>query len=133
MARTRSTVQRAAVLSAIRRADHHPDATWVYWQVSRELPAISLGTVYRLLATLCREGEIREYPQAGGPTLYDVNTQDHFHVRCDICHRIFDVPLSALPSDLEERARSASQFDEISTMRIEFFGRCRDCRSNQGF
>lgn len=127
MARTRNTAQRMAILNAIRKADHHPHAIWVFQHVLGELPGVSLGTVYRVLSALCREGLIRECPQADGPTLYDVNTVDHFHVRCDECGRILDVPKAVLPADLEERVRAASQFLEIHTMRIEFFGRCRDC------
>lgn len=127
MARTRNTAQKTAVLNAVRKAEHHPDATWVYDHVKEELSGISLGTVYRVLSGLCQEGLVREYRQVDGPTLYDMNTQDHFHVRCTTCGRICDVPNHVLPSELAERVREASQFADIDAMRVEFFGRCRRC------
>ncbi|MBN1152992.1 MAG: transcriptional repressor, partial [Dehalococcoidia bacterium] len=39
--------QRDAILRVVRCTTCHPSAEWVYSQVKRELPNISLGTVYR--------------------------------------------------------------------------------------
>src|SRR5690606_22674572 len=110
MARPRNTKQKAAVLAAVRGAKHHPDAKWVYERVSQEIPNVSLGTVYRALASLSAEGLIREYHQADGPVLYDSNTEEHFHIRCSHCGRIEDVPPVKLSDEILELIRSASGF-----------------------
>lgn len=127
MAKTRNTAQKAAVLAAVTRAGRHPDATWVYEQVRREIPDISLGTVYRSLAALCAEGRIKEHPQPGGPALYDANVADHFHVRCTRCGHIHDVPATALPPDLLARIQAASGFTAVTNLKVEFQGLCPDC------
>jgi len=123
------TKQRTAVLKAVKSAKHHPDAKWVYAQVSREIPDISLGTVYRALASLSAEGLIREYRQADGPALYDPNPDEHFHIRCSQCGRIADVPPVKLPDEMLERVRQASAFATVDQVRLEFGGLCSDCAS----
>ncbi|MBO8140807.1 MAG: transcriptional repressor [Firmicutes bacterium] len=127
MSRSRNTRQKAAVLAAVKMAKHHPDAKWVYEKVSREIPNISLGTVYRALAALSAEGLIREYRRADGPSLYDPNTEDHFHIRCRSCGRIEDVPPVQLPDDMLESIRRASEFARVDQVRLEFGGICSAC------
>src|SRR5690606_10078041 len=117
-AKSRNTRQKAAVLAAVKRAHHHPDAKWVYEQVSREIPNISLGTVYRVLALLSAEGLIREYRRPDGPSLYDANTEDHLHVQCTRCGRIEDIPSFRLPDDLLESVRQASAFAKVDEVRL---------------
>jgi len=127
MARSRQTKQKAAVLAAVRRAPHHPDAKWVYEEVSKEIPSISLGTVYRVLASLSAEGLIWEYRQADGPSLYDANTHEHLHIRCTCCGRIEDVPPVELPGELLEAVRRTSGFARVEEVRLEFGGVCAAC------
>ncbi len=127
MTRSRNTKQKRAVLAAVQRAPHHPDARWVYAEVSREIPGISLGTVYRVLASLAAEGLIREYRQADGPALYDANTDDHSHIRCRRCGRIVDVPAVDVPAEALEAVRRASGFARVDQVFLEFGGVCDSC------
>lgn len=115
------------MLAAVKDATHHPDAKWVYERVRREIPNVSLGTVYRALASLSAEGLIREYRQANGPSLYDSNTAEHLHIRCSRCDRIEDVPLVSLPDEILERVRLASAFASVDEVRLEFGGVCASC------
>lgn len=127
MARPRNTKQKAAVLAAVKGAKHHPDAKWVYGEVSREIPDVSLGTVYRALASLSAEGLIKEYRQADGPSLYDPNTEEHIHIRCSSCGRIQDVPPVTLPVETIESVRQSSEFAKVDQVRLEFGGVCAAC------
>ena len=127
----RLTPQRRAVLEAVRQAPIHPDACWVYDQVRRRLPNISLGTVYRSLAVLEDEGLIQELPQAGGPTRYDVNVEGHQHVVCSQCGRVADVDIGEL-SDLRHMAARSTGFAEVVGERLEFYGRCSACATGGG-
>lgn len=115
------------MLAAVKSAKHHPDAKWVYEQVSREIPNISLGTVYRALASLSSEGQIQEYRQTNGPSLYDSNIEDHLHVHCSSCGRIEDVPPVQLSGDVLERVRQSSAFVRVDRVRLEFYGICSAC------
>jgi len=127
----RLTPQRRAVLEAVRRAPIHPDACWVYDQVRRRLPNISLGTVYRSLAVLEEAGLIQELSQGGGPTRYDGNVEAHQHVVCSQCGRVVDVDVGELGELRRVVARSAG-FAEVVGERLEFYGRCSECANRGG-
>ena len=113
-------------MDAVQRAPIHPDACWVYDQVRRRLPNISLGTVYRSLDVLEDAGLIQELPQAGGPTRYDANVEAHQHVVCSQCGRVADVEVDDLTAVREMVARKAG-FAEVVAERMEFYGRCARC------
>ena len=50
--------QREALLTLLRSTRSHPSADWLYENLRKEFPNISLGTVYRNLAQLAENGEI---------------------------------------------------------------------------
>ena len=50
--------QREAILNELQNRCDHPTATQVYEGVKKVIPNISLGTVYRNLASLVESGEI---------------------------------------------------------------------------
>lgn len=132
MAKPRNTVQKTAVLAAVQGAKHHPDAKWIYGEVSRQLPDISLGTVYRALASLTAEGLIQKIQQVDGPSLYDSNTEEHDHIRCSQCGLIQDVPPVELPEGTFQAVRRASGFASVNQFRLEFIGMCSQCAQIPG-
>jgi len=58
--RTRDTKQRRVVYETIKDTHSHPTADWIFEKVRRQLPKVSLGTVYRNLGVLKEEGLVRE-------------------------------------------------------------------------
>ncbi|MBQ1935230.1 MAG: transcriptional repressor, partial [Clostridia bacterium] len=44
--------QRDAIVQVLKNTKSHPTADWVYEEVRKQIPNISLGTVYRNLAKL---------------------------------------------------------------------------------
>jgi len=54
---TKKSKQREVILRVLKRTSSHPTADWVYEQVRKEIPNISLGTVYRNLKSLKQEEE----------------------------------------------------------------------------
>ncbi|MBB6098938.1 Fur family ferric uptake transcriptional regulator [Deinobacterium chartae] len=128
MAVVRFTKQRQAVLEAVRNTDTHPDAAWVYAEVRKVLPNISLGTVYRSLEALVQEGHLMTIQSAGEATRYDARTEeDHYHLVCRGCGRIFDTHLRDVPDFRALLARMPQGFS-IDDVLLEFHGTCEDCR-----
>jgi Fur family peroxide stress response transcriptional regulator len=121
----RKSKQKEAILRAVRGTTSHPSAGWVYEQVRKEIPNISLGTVYRNLGLLKEAGEIRAVGLPGTLERFDSNTQDHYHFKCEGCGRIFDLDLP-VDKAMDERVRRATGF-EVTYHRLEFFGRCKEC------
>lgn len=128
MAIQRLTRQRKAVLDVVKQAHNHPDAAWVYQEVRKIVPNISLGTVYRTLDTLVEEGHLIPLTRAGEATRYDANTDGHLHMICEQCGEIIDLD-TQIPDVLSE-VRSRFPHLEIKSASLEYHGLCEHCRGH---
>ncbi len=125
----RNTRQREAILRVVRRMSCHPTADEVYAEVRKEIPCVSLGTVYRNLKLLADTGEVA--PVAGGGALnrYDGCTDNHYHFRCDSCGRVLDVE-EPVDTDLDRRVAAQTGL-AIRCHCLEFHGLCKDCQTGE--
>ena len=123
----RMTKQRSAVLSVLKSTTEHPPADWVYSQVRRLLPRISLGTVYRNLSELKEAGLVLELDFGTGYSRFDFRTDAHYHIMCLKCGRVEDVMIP-VKKTLEDAASRASGYSILSHT-IQFKGICSACAS----
>jgi Fur family transcriptional regulator, peroxide stress response regulator len=124
----RLTRPRCAVLEVV-RGESHPTAEVVHRLVRRQLPRVSLGTIYRNLRLLAAAGLIKELPKPYAR--FDGNTREHHHFTCASCRSIIDVdPALAEPLSRALSTRVAARTGlSITRHRIEFFGRCPECQT----
>lgn len=125
----RMTQQRRLILELLRRNDTHPTADTIYELVRKEMPHISLGTVYRNLEILTALGEIQTLELSGSQKRYDATTNKHYHIRCVACDRVDNAPIAPL-SSLEDELYGATVFT-IMGHRLEFTGLCPECTKNE--
>jgi Fe2+ or Zn2+ uptake regulation protein len=130
MKRTRNTVQRQAVLDAIRALDgQHPTAAEVFEQVcntpSETCPRLSLATVYRALDTLTAQKQIAEI-RLGTVCRYDAGLDLHHHIICRQCGTVTDVCEDALPVTLYRKVEKCSGYI-VADEPIQFYGLCPKC------
>ena len=118
--------QRDLILRILRSTNSHPTADWIYEQARKEMPNISLGTVYRNLNVLRDEGKIRELCFNNGVSRWDGDIRDHYHVRCIECGRVEDVP-HIFPRVSAEEIEKLTGY-EIYSHRLEFLGMCPQCQ-----
>ncbi|WP_035268340.1 Fur family transcriptional regulator [Desulfitibacter alkalitolerans] len=118
------TRQKKIILEVVRSTNTHPTADWIYEQAKKELPDISLGTVYRNLKLLRDMGEILELNWGSTFSRYDGITENHYHFVCKRCGKIMDLQLSFNISheDVEKAANI-----NVETHRLEFYGTCNFC------
>lgn len=121
----RSTRQRDLILKIVRSSRSHPTADWIYQEARKQMPNISLGTVYRNLKLLAQRGQIIAHRYGANPTRYESNTAKHYHIRCVACGRVEDLPLSVLKG--VERRVSRSVNYRVLEHRLEVLGTCADC------
>ena len=81
----RRSKQREAILNFLRKTTSHPTAYHIYEAVRKEIPNISLGTVYRNLKLLSDEAEIMELDPAGNLSRFYGDMQSHYYFRCGQC------------------------------------------------
>jgi Fur family ferric uptake transcriptional regulator len=129
-ARRHRSRQRDRVLAWLRATDSHPTAAQIHRGLLAEMPALSLGTVYRNLAVLVAEGEVEEIARAGGAARYDAKLEPHHHFRCDACGRIVDVEIAA-PRGLLRRLADAHGL-RARRVRMAFDGLCPECEAAPG-
>lgn len=121
----RNTIQRTLVYEAVNTLHSHPTADEIFDEVGRVHPAISRATVYRNLNVLAEDGKIRRLPVPGGADRYDHVTEPHYHVRCEVCGRVFDVDMEIL-EDVHSHIRDARGFRFLG-YDIIFRGVCPEC------
>lgn len=124
---TRHSKQRSAILHVLAGTTSHPTADWVYQEVSRLIPNISLGTVYRNLSQLAESGSILRMEIGDGTDHFDFNTDPHDHFFCRDCGNLYDFPL---PYDetIDQRA-TKTDFGLIDRHSLIYQGVCKGCLS----
>ncbi len=122
----KSSKQRELILRILRSTNCHPTADWIYEQARKEMPNISLATVYRNLNLLKNAGKIREICFGSGMSRWDGDVRDHYHVRCIECGRVEDVP-HIFPRVSTEEIEKLTGY-EIYSHRLEFLGICPQCQ-----
>lgn len=121
----RRTRQREVILEVLRGTKSHPTADWVYQEVRKEMPHVSLGTIYRNLKTLSEHGEIQELAFGSTHSRFDANPQSHYHFICENCGVIEDLEMPIMP-DLENEVEKFGDY-RVSSHRLEFYGLCPKC------
>ena len=125
----RMTHQREIILEEVTKVTSHPTADDVYDRVRRQLPRISLGTVYRNLDTLSECGLIQKIEPGYSQMRFDGNTGTHYHIRCIHCGKVEDAPIGPV-GNLEDELSRVSDYTVIG-YRLEFIGSCPECGKNQ--
>ena len=121
----KKTKQKDAIIRALKSTGSHPTADWIYTEVRKEIPNISLGTVYRNLKLLKEKGNILELDMCGNVSRFDAHTDDHYHFICDNCYRIVDLDM---PVDQNMNKRVAIDTGyKVTNHCLEFHGLCQEC------
>jgi len=116
----RHSLQRDTIKNVVRSTTCHPTADWVYNEVRKLIPNISLGTIYRNLSQLSDSSLIKTI-QDGPVTRYDGNVAPHHHLKCNRCNDIMDININ----DLKLKKRIQSKFDfDPSYVEITVIGTC---------
>lgn len=121
---SRTTKQRMVILEELRAVHCHPTADEIYAMTRVRLPRISLGTVYRNLDLLARQGEIICLESAGSQKRFDGNINEHQHVRCVSCGKVGDIMHPFAVPQVPDRPVEGFV---VTKARLEFEGVCNDC------
>jgi Fur family peroxide stress response transcriptional regulator len=120
------TPQRQQVYDVLVAKRDHPTAEEVFIRAKRQMPEISMATVYNCLDALVQSGLARQVTVDRGAARFCPNMQEHCHFYCDGCHRVFDV-------DLPKKDSSAVPVPKgfrVDRFEISIHGNCPDCASS---
>ena len=114
--------QRDLVERIIKESMLHLTADEIYSEARKQMPNISLGTVYRNLANLVDEGSIRKLKTSFGYDIYDKSLYPHGHVACPKCRRVFDYNSDEITAILNR------DFSKLESYELMINAICDDCQ-----
>ncbi|HPO15736.1 MAG TPA: transcriptional repressor [Candidatus Hydrogenedentes bacterium] len=124
----RMTRQRRIILETLQGLKTHPTADEVYALVRQKLPHVSLGTVYRNLDLLHRNGLALRLNHSGAQTRFDGDTSQHCHIRCVECGCIGDVFRDVTIVKMHHVSSETGY--QVTGYTLEYEGICPACQQN---
>jgi Fur family peroxide stress response transcriptional regulator len=126
------TPQRLAIFRQLAATDRHPSAEQLHAAVRREMPTLSLATVYKTLDTLAAIGAVRPVSRLGARGRWDANLGPHHHLICTACGTVSDVTEPTLDAAGAPARRVAARHGFAADGHaVEIFGRCPACRGTR--
>src|SRR5260370_26251963 len=126
------TPQRLAIFRRLAATDSHPSAEELHAAVRREMPTLSLATVYKTLDTLAAIGAVRAVSRVGARGRWDANLAPHHHLVCIAGGAVTDVTGPRLEAAARPAAAVAARHGfEAAGHTVEIFGRCAACRGRK--
>jgi Fur family peroxide stress response transcriptional regulator len=123
----RFTPQRQSVYDVLLRKRDHPTAEEVFIRAKREMPDISMATVYNCLDALVQSGLARQVTVDRGAARFCPNMQEHCHFYCDICENVFDIDL---PGGGSAAVRLPKGY-KAARFEIGIHGACPECAARK--
>ena len=121
----RMTSQRIKVLQYLKSVKNHPTAEVIYREVKKDLPSITLATVYRNLNILAENKDIQRL-EINGEFHFDGDTCNHQHFICNNCKKIFDIFDKTLSNAVLRNINKDKNF-QVSCVNIIYRGLCKEC------
>jgi Fur family peroxide stress response transcriptional regulator len=119
------THQRQVIYQALLSMHDHPSPEIVYEKVRKQIPSISLGTVYKNIKTFVESGLLREVSLHHGSARLETNLTPHHHLVCVRCKTIVDLDDDDLePVRLKKRPPRGFSVQRYS---VEVIGLCPRC------
>lgn len=120
----RATKQRSALQEALARIDRPLLPQELLQEAQREVPSLSLATVYRNLKAMAEDGTVQTVSLPGQAPRYELRKHHHHHFHCNACHRVYDI--DACPGNLAKLLPPGYQ---LSAHEITLYGHCAECAS----
>ncbi|MGH9631701.1 MAG: Fur family transcriptional regulator [Bryobacteraceae bacterium] len=120
-----NTHQRQVIYEALMGMEDHPSPEAVYEKVRKQIPSISLGTVYKNIKTFVENGFLREVSLHHGSTRLETRMSPHHHLVCIRCKAIVDLDDEDFePVRLKKRAPNGFKIHRYS---VDVVGVCSKC------
>ncbi|MBU0459798.1 MAG: transcriptional repressor [Nanoarchaeota archaeon] len=119
----RKTIQKAKIQECLCSVKTHPTAELVYKEVKKEIPQITLATVYRNLNQMAKERKVLRL-EINKEYHYDGDITNHQHCVCEKCGEITDL----FKQEINDFALEKITNFKPSSVTIIFEGICFHCQ-----
>ncbi len=125
----KATVQRQK-LAEILHQKGHLSIENIYEEMKKDIPAISLATVYKNVNMMVENGFLSLLTMPCHRLVYEIEKPVHSHLHCVKCHTISDIEV--LLDSTKKEVEDSSGF-EITNHILIFDGVCASCRKEGEF
>ncbi|HOD29043.1 MAG TPA: Fur family transcriptional regulator [Syntrophales bacterium] len=123
------TGQRKTILAVLEKIHHfHPSVSSIHGEARKELPSLSLSTVYATIEELRQRGLLQLLGFDGAESRCETRPGDHVHLVCKGCGEILDYPI---PISIDREYIARHQGFVITGNRLEYYGLCKECCERQ--
>jgi Fur family peroxide stress response transcriptional regulator len=122
--RDRHTRQLEVIWEAIKDDSSHPTADQIYERVRKEIPNISLGTVYRNLQKLAAQQRLQVLKLSRSQH-FDPLVDRHDHFICESCGRVYDIFVE--PKEEIFPPTLPKEGFKVTSRQLSLYGTCNDC------
>lgn len=119
------THQRLEIFRELASATDHPSAETLYARLKKNLPTLSLDTVYRTLATFEEHGLAAKVQTIESQARYEAEIDEHHHAICRECGQITDFVWHDL--DKIHMPAEIADWGRIDAQQITLHGVCGKC------
>lgn len=106
----------------------HPTAEDVYNIVKKDLPNISLATIYRNLNMLAEAGVVNKILIPNHSDRFDSTLHKHHHFLCECCFQVCDIEVGELNIAVDNMSTDTFVVKDYS---LVFNGYCKDCMKQE--
>ncbi len=121
------SMPRMTILKYVLEHKTHHTAESIYETLKKEYPSISIATVYNTLKLFAKIGIVKQLMIDESKVYYDSNIYPHFHLKCTVCGKIYDV---SPPICRELEGLKDIEGHIVNDAHVYFYGVCSDCRKN---
>jgi len=122
------THQRAVLYEVMQSMHGHPSPEEIYAEVRKQIPTISLATVYKNIHLFVESGVLRELSLHHGTVRVEMATADHHHIVCSRCKSITDIDEADLGL-LPKHDRLPGGF-LVERYAVDVIGLCAKCQQS---
>jgi Fe2+ or Zn2+ uptake regulation protein len=126
----RITTPRRHIVTALVGAGGHLTAEEIAAAVQERDPSVHLATVYRTLEALERLGVVIHIHLGHGRAIYHLADSSHYHLYCQICGSVQEIPQAELDNLFEVVASSYGFKPSLGHFAI--IGTCGRCMERNG-
>ena len=120
----RVTPQRIEIYKYVANSCEHPSAETIFEAVKKQMPNVSIDTVYRTLASLEELGIIFRVDNQLPKARFDADLTPHNHFLCIQCGEVYDI----FPESYDlEIPKESYTFGQVKDANLQVRGICNKC------
>jgi Fur family peroxide stress response transcriptional regulator len=124
-----ATHQRRVIYETVMSLPDHPSPEAIYEKVRKQIPSISLATVYKNIRIFLNSGLFQEVSLHHESLRVEANRQPHHHLVCVRCKTITDLDEAELePVRLKSKLPRGFRVQRVA---VDVLGICRDCAAKR--